>query len=79
MRSRFPPFADCAKDGAPTCIGHAGKIKSLGHPARRKQEADSSRDKAALGMTNFKRDKAALGMTNFKRDNAALGMQTQEG
>ena len=28
----FPPFANCAKDGAPTCIGRASKIKSLGHP-----------------------------------------------
>jgi hypothetical protein len=27
-RAWFPPFANCAKDGAPSCIGHAGKIKS---------------------------------------------------
>src|SRR6266404_2455241 len=27
----FPPFAECAKNGAPTCIADAGEIKSLGH------------------------------------------------
>lgn len=25
---RFPPFANCAKDGAPICIADAGKIKA---------------------------------------------------
>ena len=32
MGSWFPPFANCAKDGAPTCVGRASKIESLGHP-----------------------------------------------
>jgi hypothetical protein len=27
-RSQLPPLANCAKDRAPLCIGHAGKIKS---------------------------------------------------
>jgi hypothetical protein len=26
-RSWFPPFANCAKDGAPSCIGYVAKIK----------------------------------------------------
>src|SRR5216683_4695026 len=34
MRSRYPPFAKNAKDGAPLCVGDASEIKSLGHPAR---------------------------------------------
>src|SRR5271170_5859536 len=32
MRSWFPPFANCAKDGAPTCVCHASKIESPGQP-----------------------------------------------
>ena len=28
-----PPFANCAKDGAPTFIAHAGKIKAWGTAA----------------------------------------------
>jgi len=30
---RLPPFAECAKDGAPTVLLVASKIKSPGHPA----------------------------------------------
>src|SRR5271157_5448557 len=31
-QSSVPPFAKCAKDGAPTALGSINEIKSLGHP-----------------------------------------------
>lgn len=35
LGSRLPPFADCAKDGAPLVLRHANGIKSLGNPPGR--------------------------------------------